>query len=106
MGKRRRWPSALGLAAALTCGSAIAQTPGEVDGVAFDDPESLGWAAEPQAADYNLYRGALDGLRVEDPPRCRAWQLTATSYATLDVPGPGEGFVYVVTASGPPGHCG
>jgi uncharacterized protein (DUF1800 family) len=86
------------LASALTGTSvARAQVPAEITGVSFTDRDSLTWAPEAAADDYNVYRGALSDLFRGHPPGCHGDEIGSASFATPATPPPGQGWVYLVT---------
>ncbi|MBP7147551.1 MAG: hypothetical protein KBD01_08395 [Acidobacteria bacterium] len=72
--------------------------PGEVHTVRFEDATTLTWDHEPSSGEYNLYRGALGALPF-DPGACLQSGLAGPGYAEADVPLPGAGWSYLVTAT-------
>jgi hypothetical protein len=76
----------------------FAAPPGEVQNLQFSDAQTFSWDSTASAQDYNVYRGRVADLRAGRPPRCHADELTATSHVSPAEPGPGEVFVYLLSA--------
>jgi len=107
-GAAARSPGWIAQPAAATSAAACAATPGEVsppgaaEPLRFDDGVSLSWesAAMNCAETFNLYRGGLAALPAGDHGTCLSSGLSSPAADDLDVPSsPGEGFVYLVTAT-------
>lgn len=72
--------------------------PGEVSGLRFKNRTLLAWDGEPSTGAYNLYRDLLGALTGGDFGQCFKRDLPDTDEPDAEVPGPGEGFFYLVTA--------
>ena len=87
-------------------GLALAQAPGEVQGVGFGDPSTLVWTATAGAAAYDVYRGEVAGLAAGIPGRCHGYRVSGTSLDTPGEPRPGQVHFYLVTAESAAGAEG
>lgn len=71
--------------------------PSEVQGLLFDDAQSLRWDADPSAGMYNLYRATLGTLNMLTYGSCEQQALVQPSTVDTDPIAPGGGFFYLVT---------
>lgn len=76
----------------------VYRPPGEVAWLWFQNEDWLNWSPEISAGDYNLYRDPIGDLVTLDYGHCLAHDIPATTTVDGDVPAPGEGFFYLVTA--------
>jgi hypothetical protein len=75
--------------------------PGETPGLSWDSDILMVWDAEPEAAEYHVYRDLLSNLSLASFGQCRDGQdadRTDTQWIDLDEPAPGQAFFYLVTA--------
>ena len=72
--------------------------PGEVTGVAFEGFGDMHWDAVFDADAYNVYRGDLAALSGGAASRCISFGLDSTGVQIADVPEPGQGLTYLVSA--------
>jgi choice-of-anchor B domain-containing protein len=70
---------------------------GIVTGVTLAAGDLITWQAESDAARYNIYRGELGAEVLLPLSECRLDGLTTPYFVDLDVPNPGDGFLYLVT---------
>ena len=70
--------------------------------LAFRDRETLVWedASLAGACTFNLYRGSIRGVGRPDWGMCIAARLGTNTFVDSSLPGPGEGFTYLVSAKG------
>ncbi|MDQ7008223.1 MAG: hypothetical protein Q9Q40_13440 [Acidobacteriota bacterium] len=72
--------------------------PGEVSGLRFTDDTTLVWDPEKSVGVYDVYRDALAAVSGGGYGTCWQEDLAGTTTTDPDVPGPGSGFFYLVTA--------
>lgn len=72
--------------------------PGEVLQLMLGEGDGLRWQPEPSVGVYNLYRGAIAALDGVGYGGCSERGIVGTSTVDADLPAPGAGFFYLVTA--------
>ena len=77
---------------------ALAQTPGEVQGLVLSDTTTLSWDPVTGSDFYNVYRADLMRMAAGAPSRCHGFSIPGTSFQTTVDPEIGKGFVYLATA--------
>jgi hypothetical protein len=80
--------------------------PGEVTGLVFVTADDLEWTPERSAGHYNLYRDLLVNLPGMGYGACEQPGIPAAGAVDTTVPGPGQGFFYLVTVANRLGHEG
>jgi uncharacterized protein (DUF1800 family) len=69
-----------------------------VQGVRIDQRTNLTWSATSGAEFYNVYRGSLSGLALDQPGRCHGYGVPGTEFSSLTDPPAGDDYFYLVTA--------
>jgi len=72
---------------------------GEVELLWFTDHETLEWTPEPAAFTYSLYRGTISDVDNLQYGACLETEIPATTWMDTDLPGPDQGYFYLVTAA-------
>jgi hypothetical protein len=72
--------------------------PGEVTALSFLDDDTLEWSPEASVGSYNLYRDPLAALAGLNYGQCLEPRIDGETATDTDVPTPGGGFFYLVTA--------
>jgi hypothetical protein len=72
--------------------------PGEVQGVQFKVKDTMRWQPEPSAGTYAVYRSALTTLPAGDTGSCFATDVVLPATPVPDLPAPGTGYFFLVTA--------
>ena len=72
--------------------------PGEVAGLLFNDPQTLGWDPEPSVGVYNMYRDLLSNLLTLGHGTCLQQDLDNATATDPGLPPVNDGYFYLVTA--------
>lgn len=89
--------------------TAVAHTPGPVTGLVWTGKTTLGLSSEPSAAEYHVYRANLDAIGYDDFGLCRNGldaSRTDTVLSDAQLPAPGQGYFYGITAEDAGGNQG
>ncbi len=78
--------------------TAVYGPPGEVTGLHLKVKDTIRWDPEPSAGTYALYRNSLGDLASGDAGQCLATNIALPLAPVPDVPAPGDGHFFLVTA--------
>jgi len=78
--------------------TAAYRPPGEVSGVRFKIKDTIRWDPEASAGNYALYRNSLTDLASGDTGQCLGTGIVLPLAPVSDVPAPGAGHFFLVTA--------
>jgi len=80
-------------------------SPAEMGPLAFDgNGVDLTWVGSPAANGYNLYRAPMASLSLGLAGDCLQGGLSTESTSDFDVPGPDQGYAYIVTGENAAGN--